>query len=165
MDEPILVALCVAVTGVYLALFWRQPHIALHSVQRSWTMFAKAFPWIVVSMLVAGLIESSLDRSALYRLFGPKAGLRGVLLATLAGSFGTGSRWGAYPLAAAMLSARAGLPSVMAFTTSWMLISIPRSASEFPFFGIRLTFFRIGVSYVAAFTAGLVTLATMRLFR
>ncbi len=158
MNDQILVGLSFIVTGVYLALFWRNPAMALHSAQSAWLMFTKAFPWMAVSMLIAGLLERSIDRHLLYRFFGAHSGFRGVLLATLLGSLGTGSRWGVYPLAAAMLAAQASLPSVMAFTTSWMLISIPRSASEFPFFGIRLTFARMALSYAVSILAGVIML-------
>lgn len=154
MDDQILVGLCLIVTGVYLVLFWHAPSIAFHGVQSAWLMFVKALPWIAVSMLIAGLLERSFDRNLLYKWFGPGAGIKGVILATLIGSIGTGSRWGAYPLAAAMLAAGASAPSVMAFTTSWMLISIPRLASEFPFLGVKLTITRMLLSYVAAFVAG-----------
>ena len=158
MNDQILVGLSFIVTGIYLTLFWRNPTLALHGVQSAWLMFTKAFPWMAVSMLIAGLLERSIDRHLLYRLFGAQNGFRGVLLATLLGSLGTGSLWGVYPLAAAMLTARASLPSVMAFTTSWMLISIPRSASEFPFFGIRLTFVRMALSYAVSILAGVIML-------
>ena len=154
MDEQILVGLCFLVTGIYLLLFLRDTTMALHSVQSAWIMFTKAFPWMLVSILIAGILERSFDKAILYRLFGAESGFKGVLFATLAGSLGTGSRWGVYPLAAVLLSSKASLPSVMAFTTSWMLISIPRSASEFPFLGIRLTFLRMLLSYMAALFVG-----------
>ena len=162
MNDQILVGLSFIVTGVYLVLFWRNPAMALHGTQSAWLMFTKALPWMTVSMLIAGLLERSIDRHLLYRLFGAHSGFRGVFLATILGSLGTGSRWGVYPLAAAMLAARASLPSVMAFTTSWMLISIPRSASEFPFFGIRLTFVRMALSFAISILAGLIMLLFTR---
>ena len=158
LDDTILACLGFLVTGAYLALFWRAPGIALQGVQSAWRMFLQALPWMSVSILVAGLFEQGFDQRWLHRLFGPHSGLRGVALAALLGSLGTGSRWGVYPLAAVMLSARASAGAVIAFTTSWMLISIPRTAAEFPFLGVRLTFVRMAVSYIAAFAAGCLTL-------
>ncbi|MCY0875806.1 MAG: permease [Firmicutes bacterium] len=159
MDDAILVGFSFTISGIYLLLFWRNPHMALHSVQSAWLMFAKALPWMSVSLLMAGLMEGALQKSVIVRLFGADSGVKGVLLAAALGALGTGSRWGVYPLAAAMLSAQASLASVMTFTTSWMLISIPRSASEFPFFGVRLTFLRMLLSFGAALIVGFVLLA------
>lgn len=158
MDDSILVGLSMIVTGLYLVLFWKHPIFALHGVQSAWLMFIKALPWMSVSMLIAGLLERSVDKTYLYRMFGATSGWRGVLLAAAFGSLGTGSRWGVYPLAAAMLNARASLASVMTFTTSWMLISLPRSASEFPFLGVRNTFIRMAISYAAALFVGVLLL-------
>ena len=154
VDETILFILSAAVFAVYAYLFLRAPTIALHGVQSAWLTFTKALPWMGVSILLAGLFEHTFDQRLLHRLFGPQSGLRGVALAALLGSLGTGSRWGVYPLAAVMLASRASLGAVMAFTTAWMLISLPRTAAEFPFFGIRLTFARMALSYLAALVAG-----------
>lgn len=162
MDDQILVGLSCIVTGTYLFLIWRAPGMAATALHSAWSTFAKALPWMSVSILLAGLFEQSLDARWLYRLFGTHSGLRGILLAALLGSLGTGTRWGVYPLAAVMLTARASPASVIAFTTSWMLISIPRTAAEFPFFGVRLTFVRMAVSYLAAVAAGVATLLLAR---
>lgn len=162
MDDQILVGLSCIVTGIYLILFWRAPGIAAAGIHSAWSTFSKALPWMSVSILMAGLFEQTFDARWLHRLFGAHSGLRGIILAALLGSLGTGTRWGVYPLAALMLSARASPASVMAFTTSWMLISIPRTAAEFPFFGVRFTFLRMAVSYVAAIAAGALTLLLTR---
>jgi uncharacterized membrane protein YraQ (UPF0718 family) len=162
MDETILVTLSFAMSAVYMILLWKNPHLAMHSAQAAWHMFAKAFPWMSLSMLMAGLMEGAIRPTVLLRLFGPESGLKGVLLADLLGSLGTGSRWGVYPLAAAMLASRANIAAVMTFTTSWMLISLPRTASEFPFLGVRLTFVRMILSYAAALLVGCIVLLIKR---
>lgn len=154
MDETILLVLSSAVFSVYVFLFFRAPAVALRGVHSAWLTFTRALPWMGVSILLAGLFEHTVDQRVLHRLFGPHSGLRGVALAALLGSLGTGSRWGVYPLAAVMLASRASVGSVMAFTTAWMLISLPRTAAEFPFLGVRMTFLRMGLSYLAAFVAG-----------
>lgn len=162
MDDSILVGLSFIVTGIYLTLFWKAPSVAILGVQSAWMMFTKALPWMSVSMLIAGLLERSVDKQSIFRLFGADSGIKGVLLAALLGSIGTGSRWGVYPLAAVMLASKASVPAVMAFTTSWMLISLPRVASEFPFFGVRLTLYRMLLSYGAALFVGILSLAIQK---
>ncbi|KPV43500.1 permease [Alicyclobacillus ferrooxydans] len=140
----------------YVVMAIIRPQTALSGLDASTEMFVQAVPWIVVSMFAAGLIAQWLQPQLIARWLGREAGFGGILLGTLLGLFGTGSRWAMYPLAAGMFAADASPGAVFAFVTTWQLVSLPRLPAEIPFYGVNFTVVRAIVSVVIALIGGIV---------
>ncbi len=163
VDKVLLVfgGLTVAAYGI-LALVWPQP--AREGLNQAGEMLLSALPWMMVSMLAAGLVAQFFEATSIARWLGRESGIAGVVIGATLGLLGTGSRWAAYPLAASLLAAEAGLGPVFAFMTSWQLVSLTRLPAEVPFFGVRFTLIRAIVSFLVAVIGGMLVDASGRLW-
>ncbi|OFW75176.1 MAG: hypothetical protein A2201_00985 [Alicyclobacillus sp. RIFOXYA1_FULL_53_8] len=154
MDKSLLGVGALTLFG-YVFLSIARPSAAAEGLDATAEMVLKAAPWIIVSMFAAGLLAQFISTDMIARWLGRGTGATGVILAAILGSFGTGSRWAVYPLAAGLLSADASPGAIFAFMTTWQLVSIPRLPAEFPFLGSQFTFLRATISLIVAIVGGL----------
>ena len=118
---------------------------------------------IGVSFLVAGLAQQLVPQQWVARALGDDAGLRGILLASVAGIVTPAGPFVSMPIAAAMLGSGAGLGAVVAFLSSWALLSIHRFAAwEVPILGLRVALVRYAASLLLPLLAGLLVRALSR---
>lgn len=154
MDKSVILIGAVTLVG-YLVLATLRPGAAANGLETTTEMFLQAAPWIIVSMFAAGLLAQLVSHDLVARWLGRGSGTLAVFLGAVIGSFGTGSRWAAYPLAAGLLSANASPGAVFAFMTTWQLVSLPRLPAEVPFLGFNFTVLRAVLSVVVAIIGGL----------
>ncbi|MCY0888975.1 MAG: permease [Alicyclobacillaceae bacterium] len=152
--DKVLVGVAAVTTAAYIGYSIYRPHTAQEGIASTASMLMQAAPWIIVSMLAAGLISQILDTHVIARYLGPQSGFMGIVTGALFGLVGTGSRWAVYPLAAGLLGADASPGAVFAFLTSWQLVSLPRVPAEFPFLGVRFTILRAVFSFAMAIFGG-----------
>ncbi len=118
---------------------------------------------IVVSFLVAGLAERLVPQDWVRMSLGDEAGLRGIVLASLAGVFTPAGPFISMPVAAAMLRSGAGHGAVVAFLSAWSLLALHRFiAWEVPILGLRFAALRYGISLVVPVLAGLLVRSLSR---
>jgi uncharacterized membrane protein YraQ (UPF0718 family) len=110
---------------------------------------------IVVSFMVAGLAEKLIPHEWIQRSLGEGSGLRGLLLASAAGAVTPSGPFLSMPIAATMLRTGAGSGAVVAFLTSWSVLSLHRLiAWEIPIIGWRFALLRWGISLIFPIAAG-----------
>jgi uncharacterized membrane protein YraQ (UPF0718 family) len=78
-------------------------------------------PLLVFAFIVAGMVEVLVPRETLSSWVGAKSGLKGILLATVAGGLCPGEPYVSLPIVAGLLRSGASLGVVVAFLTSWSL--------------------------------------------
>jgi len=118
---------------------------------------------IVVSFLVAGLAERLVPHEWVERTLGDDAGVRGILLATVAGALTPSGPFVSMPIAAAMLRSGAGLGAVVAFLSGWSLLALHRFVAwEIPILGFRFALLRYAISLLLPAAAGLAVRALTR---
>ncbi len=111
---------------------------------------------IAISFLAAGLAQTLVPREWVEGALGAESGMRGIFLATLAGSLTPAGPFVSMPLAAVLIRSGAAPASVVTFLTAWSLLSIHRLVAwEVPILGIRYALLRFGVSLVLPILAGL----------
>ncbi len=116
---------------------------------------------IAVSFLAAGLAQVLLPREWIEGALGHESGLRGILVASVAGALTPAGPFVSMPIAAVMLKAGAAPAAVVAFLTAWSVLALHRLVSwEMPILGPRFAIARWAVSLALPVIAGLV----MRLF-
>ena len=102
---------------------------------------------ILIAFLVAGLAERLVPEAWVRAQLGEGSGLRGLLLATLAGAATPSGPFVSMPIAAAMIRSGAGVGAVVAFVAAWALLAIHRLiAWEVPFLGWQTALLRYGLS-------------------
>jgi uncharacterized membrane protein YraQ (UPF0718 family) len=100
-------------------------------------------PLLAVVFLLAGLVEVLLPREMVAAWLSDAAGLRGILVAWVAGALTPGGGPVGLPLAAALLRSGAGIGVVVTYVTSMSLLSFVRVPLELGIYGERLTLFRM----------------------
>lgn len=118
---------------------------------------------IVISFLAAGLAEALVPREWVSRALGAEAGFRGILVGSAIGMVTPSGPFVSMPIAAAMLRAGAGTPAVVAFLTSWMVLSLHRFVAwELPILGLPFAALRWAACLVLPPLAGLAARALFR---
>lgn len=111
-------------------------------------------PLLLVVFLLTGLIEVLLPRATVAAWLSDSAGVRGLMLAWVAGALTPGGGPIGLPLAAALLRAGAGFGVLVTYLTSMSLLSFVRVPMEVGIYGLRLTLLRIGSSLFLPLLAG-----------
>ncbi|MDB5085136.1 MAG: hypothetical protein JWN30_2022 [Bacilli bacterium] len=152
--DPFLAGLIIITVVAYGVAFYYQPFLASSGIKTSLLTLAQSCLWIIVSIFFAGLLEQFLQKRFIYLHFGKHKGLFEILMGTLLGALGTGSRWAVYPLSVSLLNTGFSSAGVVAFISSWFLISLPRVGAEIPFLGAKFVFVRVIISLIVSVIAG-----------
>jgi len=100
-------------------------------------------PLLVCAFLVAGFIQVLLPQDLINRWVGAEAGMRGILMGTLAGGLTPGGPYVSLPIVAGLIRAGAGTGTMVAFLTSWSLWAVARLPMEIGILGWRFTAVRL----------------------
>jgi len=119
-------------------------------------------PRVMLALFIAGFVAELLPGDLISTWLGHESGIRGILIASVAGIAVPAGGVVAFPLALAMLKIGVGLPQLVAFLTSWEIFAVHRIlAFELPFMGGRFVVLRVSSSFMLPPVAGLSTAALM----
>jgi uncharacterized membrane protein YraQ (UPF0718 family) len=112
-------------------------------------------PQIAAGLLIGGLAQHLLSRERAASLFGRQSGMRGLLLATLAGIVTPGGPFTSFPLVLAIWTAGADVGAVICYLVAWALLGLNRMIVwEVPFMGLEFSVLRFVISLPLPFIAG-----------
>ncbi|MCS6932808.1 MAG: permease [Acetobacteraceae bacterium] len=115
------------------------------------------FPVLGAGLLLAATMRQLLPEGALSRWLGAESGLRGLLLASLAGIVTPGGPIAAFPLVLVLLRAGADRGAVVAFILSWALNGFQRILIwEIPLLGLEFSALRFLACLPLAVAGGLI---------
>jgi len=116
--------------------------------------FLRLTPRVLIGVVGSGYVAAVLPPEVLAGLLGPKSGLLGTAIATLAGAFTPGGPVVGFSIGVAALKSGAAAPQVIAYTTAWALFAIQRVASyEVVAMPVRVVWLRVLVSIPVPFLA------------
>ena len=119
-----------------------------------WLLAAIA-PKVLAGVLLAGLLTVLLPREKVAQWMGSRSGLRGLVLASLAGALLPGGPMMTFPLALALGVAGADIGTATAFISGWALLSVNRTLVwEMSFFESEFVFLRYGLSLLLPIALG-----------
>ena len=114
-------------------------------------------PRMAAALLLAGALFVLLPRDKVARWLGAGSGLRGLVLAEIAGILTPGGPMTAFPMAAMMIGAGADIGAAVTYVTAWMFLGVTRMLVwEIPFMGADFAMLRYGVSLALPLLAGLI---------
>lgn len=124
-----------------------------------WAMLLRYAPLIAISFLAAGFAEVLVPKEWVRDALGRDSGLRGAVLASVAGILTPAGPFVSMPIAVSMLHSGAAVGPVVAYLTAWSLLSLQRLVAwEIPILGWQFAAVRYGASLVlpllAAWLAG-----------
>lgn len=124
-------------------------------------MAPRMFCAVFMASFAAELLPGDLISSWL----GSESGMKGILIASVAGIMVPAGGVVAFPLALAMIKLGVGLPQLTAFLTSWEVFAIHRIlAWEIPFLGVQFVGLRVSSSFMLPPLAGISAAGILVLF-
>ena len=118
--------------------------------------FLRLTPRVAIGVVGSGYVAAVLPPEVLAGLLGPKSGLIGTAIATLAGACTPGGPVVGFSIAVAALKSGAAAPQVIAYTTAWALFAIQRVASyEVVAMPAKVVWLRVVCSIPVPFLAAL----------
>ncbi|KPK86198.1 MAG: permease [Phycisphaerae bacterium SM23_33] len=120
------------------------------------SMMVQVFPLLFFALLAAGMVQALIPQELISRWIGAEAGVRGILLGTVAGAMAPGGPYVSLPIAAGLMRSGAGAGTMVAFLTGWSLWALSRLPMEIGVLGWRLTLIRIASTFFFPPIAGLI---------
>src|SRR5690606_6165136 len=117
-------------------------------------------------LLLAAIVETMLPRSLVERWLGVGSGFKGIAVATFAGAFTPGGPFLAFPLVLALYRAGADWAPLIAYITSWSILSLTRIlVFAIPIVGIELASVRYLACLFLPPLAGITARHIARIYR
>lgn len=121
----------------------------------AWAMLVQVGPRLLAAFVMAGFIQVLLPQDLITRWVGAESGLRGLLVAAAVGMVTPGGPILAFPLLVTLFKLGAGYGPLVAYMTSWEILSLYRAVIwDIPFMGIEFTALRFAVSLFLPLLAG-----------
>lgn len=114
-------------------------------------------PRVLVALSIAALVWVMIPRERMRALVGSESGLRGLVVATAAGTVTPGGPSSAYSLLAVLGVSGADRGAMVAYIVAWATLGMQRILVwDFPFMGTDFAFLRFLVSLPLPVVAGLI---------
>jgi len=157
VNVTVFIMLGLAGTLTFLA-YLKGPHLPWQGVQNGARLLLSILPTLLLAFVAAGMISIVLPRELMTRWLGDESGLRGLILATFAGSVTPGGPFVQFPIVATLLESGAGVAPLMAYISAWSLLGMNRFLIyEIPLLGWKLSVSRLAVSLIFPVIIGLLT--------
>lgn len=154
-DPSTLVLAGLAVVLAIVA-YVKDPGLPRIGVMNGLAFLGLVLPRMVPALVVAGLMQVVVPPEAVSRYFGRQAGLRAIVVASVAGMATPGGPMVSMPLVVVAASSGAALPPLVAYMTAWSLFGLQRIiAWEAPLLGWHFVGVRMLVSFTFPVLAGL----------
>jgi uncharacterized membrane protein YraQ (UPF0718 family) len=154
LDLSTLVLVVVAVLLAVMA-YLKDPGLPWIGARNGFSMVVFILPRLIPAMLIAGLLQVVVPQEVVSRYFGQQGGLRAIVVASLAGVVTPGGPMVSVPFMVAAAHSGAGLPSLVAYMTSWSLFGMQRIISwEVPLMGWHFVGVRLLASLAFPILAG-----------
>ena len=132
------------------------------AVQRAFSATADTLlmilPQICGGLIIAGLMQVLIPREAVSRWLGEEAGMRGLLIAELAGALTPGGPFGSFGIVYALAKVGADIGVLITYLTAWTTLSVLRLVVwEIPFLGIHFSMLRFVICLPMAIAAGVIS--------
>lgn len=136
--------------------FFKDRKKTLVALKKAWKSFENILPQFLVILLIIGILLAVLDPKVISKLLGAESGWYGVVIAALIGAITLIPPFIAFPTAAMILEAGAGLMQIAAFVSSLMMVGVVTMPVEMKYFGKKLTIIRNLLAFVFSFIVALI---------
>jgi len=119
-------------------------------------LLMQIIPLLICAFIVAGMIQVLIPHELISKWVGIESGFRGILIGTLIGGLTPGGPFISLPIAAGLLRTGASIGTMVAFMTSWSLISVHRLPLEIGIMGWQFALIRLACVFFFPPIAGLI---------
>jgi uncharacterized membrane protein YraQ (UPF0718 family) len=166
MDISFLTLCILAVILIIIAYFMKGWDLPLSGLVQGGRMLWTVFPRLLLGFALAGMIQVMIPTEYIAKMIGEGSGVKGILIATVAGAFTPGGPFVNFPIVAALYKSGASIGPLAAYLAAWGIIGINRTlVYEIPFMGAHFAFARYLGSIVFPLIIGIITPFIFRLFK
>lgn len=112
------------------------------ALKKAWKAFENILPQFLIIVLLIGAALALLKPEQISKVIGADSGIIGVVLAALVGSITLIPPYIAFPTAALLLDAGAGIVQIAAFVSTLMMVGIVTLPMEIRYFGRKTAVLR-----------------------
>ena len=121
------------------------------ALQRAWRLFQNVLPQFLLILCTAGLLLAAGPPELVEQVLGKGSGAPGLVLSSLLGSAVMVPVLVAFPIAAQLLRAGAGVPQVTVFLTTLTTVGLAALPLEIRYFGKKAACLRNLLAFLLAF--------------
>jgi uncharacterized membrane protein YraQ (UPF0718 family) len=153
--DPSTLVLAAAALVFAIIAYLKDPSLPAIGARNGLSMLGFVLPRLVPALLLAGLFQVVVPQEVVSRYFGREAGLRGLVMAMVAGIMTPGGPMVSVPFLVALANSGAALPALVTYMTAWSLFGLQRIiAWEAPLMGWKFVWVRIIPSLAFPIVAG-----------
>jgi uncharacterized membrane protein YraQ (UPF0718 family) len=158
-DGSLLVFALLALAAGLAVWFWKGPVAFDRAVDDAWALFQFIMPRVGAAVLIAAFLQLLIPREVVSRLIGDQAGIKSVVIATIAGALTPGGPLTSFPIVVALYVSGANKGALVAYISAWAMIGFQRILVwELPLMGEEFTAIRVGASVLLPVICGTVAL-------
>lgn len=120
-------------------------------------LLTSVLPRVFIAISIAALVWFLVPRDRISALVGSNSGMRGLIIATVAGTITPGGPASAYALLAVLAASGADRGTMIAYITAWATLGLQRILVwDVPFMGAEFAILRFAISLPLPVVAGLI---------
>lgn len=155
-DWSFFIVIALSVVSAAWVLMTEGWPVFLSVFEEDAVLFLEIIPKVVAGTLIGALVRLMVPREVIVRWLGAGSGIKGLLIANLAGLLIPAGPFTVFPLSAAFLVAGADAGAIVTFITAWLLLGLNRVIIwELPFFGPNFVMVRFIACFWIPVAAGL----------
>jgi len=155
MDIALLSLVAMLLMAIVIALWKGRLPLLISGLKQTGSTFKSMWPRILLGMTLGGFIQVLVPSTLVGQWLGPTSGLKGILIASYAGTILGGGPYVILPVIAAIYQAGAGVGPVISLLTGVMLGIQGLITWRIPFLGAKLALTRYVVLLFVPPIAGL----------
>jgi len=112
-------------------------------------------PMLFWAFVLAGMLEVVIPEGFVSKWLAREAGLKGILLGTIAGMLSAMGPYAFFPIVSSISASGAGLGTVVSLVVGWCLLGLSRLPYEAGLLGMKFSLMRMAVSLPICIIAGI----------
>lgn len=147
MDVSLIVLLAIVLGFVAAAFRAGGLSVVVQGLGIGWNLFASVGVRLLLGFTLAGLMQAVIPAQYILKWIGHESGYAGVWIGSFAGSLMPGGPYVMFPIIGGLYQAGASVGPLMAFVTSWSVMSFNRLLVwEIPLLGAKVALVRFAAS-------------------
>jgi uncharacterized membrane protein YraQ (UPF0718 family) len=160
MKMDITSYIMVGIAAMLLLLALRQGRAkAWQGLLMTWSTLWRNLPLLLISSLIAGLVQVLFPKELISNWLGSQAGVKGIFIGCLLGGLVPGSPYVVFPIVASLYRTGASLAAVVSFVSAWALWSISRLPIEMALIEPKAALVRYAITFLMPPIAGFIALS------
>lgn len=150
-----LIVLLVMAATLFTVAYRRKDGSHIRGLKAGKKMFTSLIPLLLMAFMIAGLIQVAIPPEIIRSWLGEEAGLRGILIGTVAGALIPGGPYVSLPIIAAIYHAGASIGTAVSIITGWALLGVGQLPFELALIGPRFMAVRLITVFTVPPIAGI----------